>query len=400
MELFGKIVIYLMMACALAGVIASIFKEDHPLAEQFMEGINAIGAIFLPVAGIMASLPVISSFVASVFGPAFSAIGADPSMAATTFIAVDMGGYQLAQALASTKESWMMAMMTGYMAGATIVFSIPIALKMIKKKDHPYLAMGVMSGFISIPIGVLVSSLFMAFTHPVIRDTITTEGIGNYQLMLSLSTIFSNLLPLIVICLLIALGLKFMPEKMIKGFQIFGKTVDTAIRLVFIVCVIEYFTGLFSTLFGSWPFDPIIGDAVDFNRALEVAGYIGLMLCGAFPLVYLIQRYLAKPMEKIGHFFGLSQDATTGILAASANVLALFAMVDKLSAKDKIQTLAFSVCGAFLIGDHLAFTANFQPSLILVVMAGKLVAAGCAVWIATLASKKFLANTPETLIEN
>ena len=68
-------------------------------------------------------------------------------MAATTFIAIDMGGYQLADALAQTRESWIMAMMTGYMAGATIVFTIPVALKMLEKRDRKYLALGVMSGF-------------------------------------------------------------------------------------------------------------------------------------------------------------------------------------------------------------------------------------------------------------
>ncbi|MDZ7543068.1 ethanolamine utilization protein EutH, partial [Clostridium perfringens] len=47
-----------------------------------------------------------------------------------------------------------------------------------------------------------------------------------------------------------------------------------------------------------------------------------------------------------------------------------------------VKTIAFSVCGAFLIGDHLAFTANFQPNLILPIMIGKLVAGVCAVIIA------------------
>lgn len=64
----------------------------------------------------------------------FYFIGADSSIAATTIIAVDMGGYQLAQHLAAIKEDWIIAMMTGYMAGATIVFSIPVGLAMIEKK--------------------------------------------------------------------------------------------------------------------------------------------------------------------------------------------------------------------------------------------------------------------------
>ncbi|WP_411169838.1 ethanolamine utilization protein EutH [Clostridium sp. MB05] len=382
MEIIGKIVVYIIMFCAVVGAIASIVKEESELGNQFLEGINSIGAIFLPVAGIMASAPFITKFVSTIFGPLFQAVGADPAMAATTFIAVDMGGYQLAEALASTKESWIMAMTTGYMAGATIVFSIPVGLKMIGKKDHKYLALGMMSGILTIPIGVLTSSLFIALNKPFVRDIISTDAASTYQLLLSYMQIFRNLIPLIIICAAIAIGLLIKPDAMIKGFIVFGKVMDSVLRLVFVFCVVEYFTGLFSTLFGVWGFDPIIADAVDQVRALEVAGAIGIMLCGAFPMVYLIKKYLAKPLNVIGKKFGLSTDATTGLLAAAANVLALFAMIKDMNAEDKVKTIAFSVCGAFLIGDHLAFTANFQPNLILPIMIGKLVAGVCAVIIA------------------
>lgn len=136
-------------------------------------------------------------------------------------------------------------------------------------------------------------------------------------------------------------------------------------------------------IFGTWGFEPIIADEVDINRALEIAGYIGIMLCGAFPMVYLIKTYLAKPLDAVGRRMGLSVDATTGILAATANVLALFAIVKDLKPEDKVKCIAYSVCCAFLIGDHLAFAANFQPTLILPIMVGKLCGGCLAVYIAT-----------------
>ena len=182
---------------------------------------------------------------------------------------------------------------------------------------------------------------------------------------------------------MIAAGLLLIPDKMIKGFNVFGKVLDSTLRIVVVLCVVEYFTGVFSTLFGTWGFEPIIADTNDINRALEVAGAIGMMLCGAFPMVYLIKKYLSKPLNVLGQKVGLSQDATTGILACAANVLALFAIVKDMKPEDKVKTLAFSVCGAFLFGDHLAFTANYQPSLILPVMLGKLFAACLAVVLAT-----------------
>ena len=59
------------------------------------------------------------------------------------------------------------------------------------------------------------------------------------------------------------------------------------------------------------------------------------------------------------------------------------------TARDKVIYMAFAVCCAFLFGDHLSFTANFQPSLIVPVLLGKLAAGICAIAVAhVLAVKK------------
>lgn len=388
--MIGTVVVYIIMACAIAGAVASAIKPESELGQQFVAGVDSIGPIFLPSAGILASAPYLTAFVEGASGPAYGALGADPAMAATTFIAVDMGGYQLADALAQTRESWIMAMMTGYMAGATIVFTIPVALKMLKKRDRKYLALGVMSGLLAIPIGVFVASAIIALSHPVIREVVSTNADATYQLALSWAQIGVNLVPLIIIiCVALALGLKLKPDAMIKGFIVFGRVMEGALKIVFVLVVVEYFTGIFTTVFGSFGFDPIIADDEDMFRALETSGAIGMMLCGAFPMVYLIRKYLAKPLAKIGGAVGLSSDATAGLLAGSANVLALLSMVKDLKARDKVICMAFAVCCAFLFGDHLSFTANFQPSLIVPVLLGKLAAGICAIAFAhVLAVKK------------
>lgn len=382
MEFIGNIVIYIIMACAVIGAFASIRNEESEIGKEFLEGLYSIGPIFVPVAGIMASIPYLSKAVEIAFGPAFSLIGADAAMAATTFIAVDMGGYQLAQALASTKESWIMAMITGYMAGATIVFSIPVGLAMLEKKDHKYMALGVMSGILTVPIGIFVTSLIVALTNTKVRDIISTDAEATYQLALSFGTIFLNLIPLIIICVAIAIGLRFVPDTMIKGFMWFGKIMDTGIKIVLVFSIVEYFTGAFSIIFGAWGFDPIIADSIDQFRALEIAGYIGIMLAGAFPMVYLIKKYLAVPLQSIGEKFGFSPQGSAGILAAAANILALFRIIKDMPAEDKVKCIAFAVCAAFLFGDHLAFTANFQPTLVAPIMIGKISGGLIAVFLA------------------
>ena len=384
MEIIGTAVVYVIMACALAGAVAAAVRPDSELGQEFVAGIDSIGPIFLPSAGILAAAPFLTAFVSNVFGPLFGALGADPAMAATTIVAVDMGGYQLADTLAQTREGWIMAMVTGYMAGATIVFTIPVALKMLEKRDQKYLALGAMSGFLAIPVGVFVASAVIALTNPVIRETVSTNSEATYQMALGFGQILRNLVPLTAICVALAVGLKLAPDAMIRGFVAFGRALDAVLKIVFVLAVIEYFTGALTALFGSSPLDPIIADDENGFRALEVAGAIGIMLCGAFPMVYLIRRYLSGPLGKLGQAVGLSADATAGLLAASANVLALLSMVKDMRARDKVLCLSYGVCAAFLFGDHLSFTANFQPTLIVPVLLGKLSAGICAICLCNL----------------
>ena len=379
-EIIGQVVVYIMMGCLVAGAVASMVKPGSELGNQFIEGIYSVGPIFFSVGGIFASIPYLEVFINTVFGPLYALVGADPALAATTIIASDMGGYQVADVLASTRESWIMALFTGFMAGATIVYSMPIGLRMIDKSKHKYFALGTMCGFLAIPIGVLIASGICAFTNPMVRAIISTNSEATYQLAMSWGLIFANLIPLTVICVLIAIGLKLIPEKMIKGFTVFGTFIDYAARTVLVLSIIEYFTGIFTTLFGGWGFVPLMAaDDGELVRAIETCGAISMMLAGAFPMVHLVKTYLAGPLGKMGKLFHLSDMATAGILATACNALALYPMMKDMRAVDIVKTSAFTVCGAFLIGDHLSFAANFQPTLILPLFIGKLLAASIAV---------------------
>ncbi|MCY1462014.1 Ethanolamine utilization protein, EutH [compost metagenome] len=68
----------------------------------------------------------------------------------------------------------------------------------------------------------------------------------------------------------------------------------------------------------------------------------------------------------------MSPVGAAGLLAASANILAMFRLVAEMPPKDKVLVIAFAVCAAFTFGDHMAFSANFQPTLILPLIIGKL----------------------------
>lgn len=270
MEHIGTFVIYIIMICAIAGAVASIFNSETGLGKEFVAGLHSIGPIFIPVAGIMASIPYLSKFISSLVGPLHSMLGADPAIAATTVIAADMGGYQLAKALAQSPEGWIMAMVVGFMAGATIIFSIPVGLAMLNKRDHKYMALGIMSGVLSIPAGVVITCLLISFFGTDIRADIAATGASSLPIDLSFSIILRNIFPLVLFCVALATGLRFLPGLMIAIFLWFGRIMYAAITLVLVSSIVEYFTSAFSTVLGGWGFAPIIADSEDQFRALKL----------------------------------------------------------------------------------------------------------------------------------
>ena len=90
-------------------------------------------------------------------------------------------------------------------------------------------------------------------------------------------------------------------------------------------------------------------------------------------------------MQAIGSRIGVSPEGAAGLLAASANIIAMYRLIGRMRPRDKVLAIAFAVCAAFTFGDHLAFAANFQPTMILPLLIGKLAggAAGfmLALWL-------------------
>ena len=386
MEHIGTYVIYVIMACAVLGALASIYNAESELGKEFIAGLHSIGPIFIPVAGIMAAIPFISHFISAVIGPLFLAMGSDAGIAGPIFIASDLGGYQLAQALSHSPEGWILGLITGFQSGSTIIFVIPVGLAMLAKSDHKYMALGIMAGLLSIPISIIIIAMALQVMDIGVRPDIATSGAGTQALHFTLPLLIQNLLPLILFCAALAIALRFIPNVMVTLFLKLGQLFYAAVTLVLVASIVEYFTQFFSTVFGSWGFAPIIADKDDQFRALEIAGYVGIMLCGAFPMVYLIKHFLRVPIEKVASRLGLSPVGAAGVLAASANILAMFRLMADMPPKDKVLVIAFSVCAAFTFGDHLAYSANFQPTIIgpLIIgkLAGGLIGMMLAYWLA------------------
>ena len=354
-----RIIIYLMVIFAVLGAIDRIIGNKFGLGEKFEEGIMAIGSLALSMVGIIALAPVIANLLRPAIVPIFNLLGADPAMFAGTILANDMGGASLAAELAQNPQAGLFGgLIVGSMMGVTIVFTIPVALGIIHEDDRKFLATGVLAGVITIPIGSFVGGIVAGF--PLIM-------------------VLKNLIPIIIIAILIALGLWKFERAMIKGFTWFGKFVVAVITIGLIAGIIESLTGC-----------TVIRGMNPISDGFEVVADICIVLAGAFPLVYIITKIFRKPLMKLGHILGMNDVAAAGIVASLANSIPMFQMLKDMDNRGKIINIAFAVSAAFVFGDHLGFTAGFNSTMIVPMIVGKLVSGVSAVILAMFIANKTL----------
>lgn len=377
----NSIIVTIMTIFMLVGAIDKIRGNKLGYGEQFDEGFNAMGPLALAMAGVVAAAPVLSILLKPIIAPIYTLVGADPSMFATTLLACDMGGYPLAMQLAADETIGNFSgLILGSMMGPTIVFTIPVALSIINKKERPYLAAGILAGLITIPIGCIVGGLVMNMTP--------------YKI--SLFTILINLIPVIIVAGLIVLGLWFKPASMINGFNHFGTAVTIIITTFTAIAIFQYETGIMLPLFDIMV-DPAKNNGViGLESGLLICGQISCVLVGAFPMVKWITKTFGGSLEKFGKLFGMNDKGSAGMVATLANNIAMFNIMSEMNPKAKILNVAFAVSAAFVFGDHLGFTAGANSEMIFPVVVGKLVAGITALICANILAPKLLSKIEST----
>lgn len=354
---FHEILIALMAGFAVLGAIDRIFGNRWGLGKEFEEGILAMGSLALAMVGIVSLAPVLAAVLKPVVVPIYGFLGADPAMFAGTILASDMGGGALAQQMTDDPQAALLGgVLTGSMLGATIVFTIPVAMGILKEEDRPAMAKGILCGIVTIPVGVLVGGLAAGFSP---------------------SMVLRNLIPIVLIAVLIALGLWRAERAMVKGFEVFGKFVVIVVTVGLAAAIVEALTGY-----------AIIPGMAPISEGFATVGTIAIILAGAFPLVFVLTKLLRNPLMAVGKLLGINDAAAAGLIASLANSIATFGLVKDMNQRGKVVNIAFAVSAAFVFGDHLGFTAGFAPEMIGPMILGKLAGGISAVVVALWLTKK------------
>ena len=351
---FHEILIALMAVFAVLGALDRIFGNRWGLGKEFEEGILAMGSLALAMVGIVSLAPVLAALLRPVVVPVYTFLGADPAMFAGTILACDMGGGALAARMTADPQAAALGgVITGSMLGATLVFTIPVAMGILKEEDRSAMAKGILCGIVTIPLGVLAGGLAAGF--PV-------------------GMVLRNLIPIVLIGALIALGLWRAENAMVKGFGLFGKFIIALVTVGLAAAIVEALTG--------WV---VIPGMAPVSEGFETVGTIAILLAGAFPLVFVLTKLLRRPLMAAGKLLGINDAAAAGLIASLANSIATFGLVKDMNQRGKVVNIAFAVSAAFVFGDHLGFTAGFAPEMIgpmiIAKLTGGLTAIAVALWL-------------------
>lgn len=347
----------IMAIFAVIGALDKITGNHLKLGDEFEKGLHTLGPLSLSMLGMMTIAPVLADLLLPLITPVAGICGFDPSAVAGILIANDMGGAALADSVATDPVLGAFhGLCVASMLGATVSFTIPVALQSAKKENHDDVLLGLLCGISTIPVGCFISGLVM--------------GISPIKVIL-------NLLPAILISLIIVIGLLKLPKATIKVFSVFGKIIS-----ILITCGLAL--GIFQTLTGK----VILENTAPLMESAATVFTICITLAGTFPLIAIISKILKKPLSALGKKLELDDTSVIGLIATLANSIATMESADKMNRKGRVLNLAFAVSAAFVFGDHLAFTLSYNGKYIIPVIIGKLVAGATALVVASVLVKK------------
>lgn len=352
----GNIVLYIMVLFSIIGGIDKLLNNRYGLGEKFEEGFKSIGELALTMLGIISLSPVISKLIMPILYPLSQITRADPSVFISSILAVDMGGYATSIEIAKSQEVAQFAgLILASMMGATLSFTIPIAINIVSKEDFPFFAKGILAGIVTIPLGMLIGGITMGIRFKII---------------------WLNLIPVIILSIIIVIGLFKFQEKTIRIFNTLGKAIVIISTIGLLISILDFVLGL-----------KLIPNIKPFEEGLIIVGKIGVVLSGAYPLFYFITKKLNKNFNNISERLGINQFSCLGILTSLANSIPMLGIYDKMDDKGKVINAAFAVSGAFTFGGQLGYVSSISQDIVIPFILAKLSAGLSGIVLASLLIK-------------
>jgi len=341
------------------GALDYILGNKFGLGKEFERGFNLFGAMATSMIGMLIIAPALGIWLKPFFEGFHTIFRIDPSIIPASLFANDMGGTSLSlEAAKDQAVGYFNAYVVSSMMGCVISFTIPFASGIVDKAQHKELFFGFLCGIVTIPIGCFVSG-FMC-------------GLSVIQNVL-------NLLPLILLSVVIAVGLILVPDLCVRIFRIFGTAMKILITAGLVLGIFTFLTKI------------ELNERLDtLENAAMVCVNACVTLSGAFPLMYVVGKLLNKPMSSLSNKFKINTTSALAFIPTLVTNATTFGMMRDMDKRGAVLNSAFTVSAAFVFGSHLGFTMAFDQAqaYVLPMIVGKILSGICAVIVAAMLYKE------------
>ena len=335
---------------ALIGALDCVFGNRLKLGDKFEEGFLCMGPTALSMVGIICLAPLLGQVCQVAVSPLFRLFGIDPAMFGS-ILANNMGGYPLAMSMA---DNQMLGLYSGLIVsstlGATLVYTIPVALGLIAREKRDDFAMGIMIGLVTVPVGAVAGGLVMG---------------------LDLVLLIRNTIPAVLVSALVIAGFLILKDRALRGFLYFA----TGLRIVTVlslgVAAFAYISGI-----------TLVKGMEPIESALAVVADMCVVQLGSIPLAYLFIYLLKRPLVAAGRLLQINAVAAAAIPISCVNVMSAFMLIKDMDRRGIVLTAAWYTNAICILTAHYAYTQSINPEMVAPMMVSKLVGGVLAVALA------------------
>ncbi|MBQ9968163.1 MAG: ethanolamine utilization protein EutH [Oscillospiraceae bacterium] len=333
------------------GAVDYILGNKLGIGDEFKRAFSLFCPMALSMLGMIVIAPALGVWLMPFFQWFYDLFGIDPSIIPASLFANDMGGMQLARSVCVDKALGdYNALVISSMMGCVISFTIPFSLGLVKEAQRRELFFGFLCGIATIPIGSFAAGLVCKLPP---------------------LAVLIDLLPLLILSVIVAVALVFVPKVCIKCFEVFGICMKILAIIGLVLAVFTFLTGIRL----SPHFDT-------FENGAFICANACVTLSGALPLMFLVSKLLDRPLNELGSRLGINGISALSFLGSLVTNASTFGVMEKMDRKGVVLNAAFAVSASFVFGSHLAFTMVFDSAYVAPMVVGKLVSGICAVVLA------------------
>ena len=348
---------WLFFIFAAIGVLDRLLGNRWGFGKEMERGFALFAPVALSMIGMIILAPALAVWLQPLFTGFHTLFHLDPSILPASLFANDMGGAALS--LEVTQDPVIgkfNAYVVSSMLGCIFSFTIPFATGIVPVERQKDLFLGFSCGIITVPVGCLISGL------------VCKIPIGDLLL---------NLLPVLLLALLCAVGLFLYPRiavKILGGFSLFLKI------LIAVGLILGLWSALTKNALPSY-FDT-------FDEAADVCVRVAITLAGAFPFLLLLGKLLKKPLRAFGKLLGINEISTLSILATLVTNATAFACFSEMDERGGVINAACATTSVYILGSHLAFTSAMAPEYVGPMILAKVTAGIASVLLALLVTSR------------